>query len=511
MASKRVENKKIQINTCVEDPFKSIDDLIRAGVEQKAKEGHYQRNGKLPASISKKPTKSRGSSVGHSPQGSSDDGFGSSGRATLSPSSNSANTVNGYHPYNTPNSTVSHFRQGSAPALTSYNTMEHQQASSSRMVPGLPVAHGYSRSLNTVAISPEMHGNLSNHGSAYNIAPPMQSPELTATNMQPCHGTSKSLDLEAVNHNNLAIKQEAFDNNMMQPGGGYSHHQMQHGYYPNDSTKMQHHHQQQQHQHQQQQQGGNYWHAKSHSLDPMTIAQMPTVAGNSPMGMTSPVACSSTDDPDDGLGPLPKGWSKSYDPQVNRAYFINHLHKTTTWNDPRIPKEMQENLRDRAMMSQNVPQLQQHQQQQYYLSQQQQNFQQQQQQQDSSTVDRLRLERNNMLERQQQLFREGLLPPQQALYGNQQQQQQPMQQQQYPNGYDMHHHQQQQQQHGGHRQYQQQQHHQQSDAMEVDFNNQPNTSIDPAFVQDLNPADLNPHEFDKYLYIDRKPQQHVFH
>uniref|UniRef100_A0AC35FZ42 WW domain-containing protein n=1 Tax=Panagrolaimus sp. PS1159 TaxID=55785 RepID=A0AC35FZ42_9BILA len=450
MASKRVENKKIQINTCVEDPFKSIDDLIRAGVEQKAKEGHYQRNGKLPASISKKPTKSRGSSVGHSPQGSSDDGF-----ATLSPSSNSANTVNGYHPYNTPNSTVSHFRQGSAPALTSYNTMEHQQASSSRMVPGLPVAHGYSRSLNTVAISPEMHGNLSNHGSAYNIAPSMQSPELTATNMQPCHGTSKSLDLEAVNHNNLAIKQEAFDNNIMQPGGGYSHHQMQHGYYPND-----------------------------HSLDPMTIAQMPTVAGNSPMGMTSPVACSSTDDPDDGLGPLPKGWSKSYDPQVNRAYFINHLHKTTTWNDPRIPKEMQENLRDRAMMSQNVPQLQQHQQQQYYLSQQQQNFQQQQQQ-DSSTVDRLRLERNNMLERQQQLFREGLLPPQQALYGNQQQQ--PMQQQ-YPNGYDMHH----QQQHGGHRQYQQQQ--QQSDAME-----------------DLNPADLNPHEFDKYLYIDRKPQQHVFH
>uniref|UniRef100_A0AC34GC50 Uncharacterized protein n=1 Tax=Panagrolaimus sp. ES5 TaxID=591445 RepID=A0AC34GC50_9BILA len=237
MASKRVENKKIQINTCVEDPSKSINDLIRVSLEQKNKEGHYQRNGKLPASISKRPTKSRGSSVGHSPQGSSDDGFGSSGRATLSPSSNSANTVNGFHPYNTPNSTVSHFRQGSAPALTSYNTMEHQQqASSSRMVPGLPVAHGYSRSLNTVATSPELlHGSINNTGSAYNIAPPMQSPELTAPIMQqPCHGTSKSLDLEAVNHNNLAIKQEIFDANMMQPGGGYSHHQMQHGYYPNE-------------------------------------------------------------------------------------------------------------------------------------------------------------------------------------------------------------------------------------------------------------------------------------
>jgi hypothetical protein len=496
MASKRVENKKIQITSCVEDPFKSIDTLIRVGVEQKAKEGsgHYQRNGKLPASISRKPTKSRGSSVGHSPQGSSDDGFGSSGRATLSPSSISANTVNGFHPYNPPNSTVSHFRQGSAPALSSYSAMDHQQATSSRMVPGLPVAHGYSRSLNTVATSPEMHGNLSNAGSAYNIAPPMQSPELTAP-MQPCHGTSKSLDLEAINHNNLAIKQENFDANMM-PGGGYSHHSQQHmqhgGYYPNDSSKMQ--------------QG--YWHAKSHSLDPMTISQMPaTVTGSSPggmAGMTSPVACSS-DDPDDGLGPLPKGWSKSYEPQVNRAYFINHIDKQTTWNDPRIPKEMQENLKDRAMMTQqnNLSHQQQHQ---YYLPQhqaqqpQQQNYQQQQQNFAQSSVDRLRMERNYMLERQQQLCRDGLLPPQQAaMYGNSQQQQQQMQ---YQNsgGYDMNHHQQ--QQHHN-------RHYQQSDAMEVDFNSHQSIQhnpIDPAFVQDLNPADLNPHEFDKYLYIDRKPQ-----
>uniref|UniRef100_A0AC34GJD6 WW domain-containing protein n=1 Tax=Panagrolaimus sp. ES5 TaxID=591445 RepID=A0AC34GJD6_9BILA len=174
----------------------------------------------------------------------------------------------------------------------------------------------------------------------------------------------------------------------------------------------------------------------------MTIAQMPTIAaaGSSPqtLGMTSPVACSSSnDDPDDGLGALPKGWSKSYDPQINRAYFINHIHKTTTWNDPRIPKEMQENLKDRAMMTQNnLPQQSQlqHQQQQYYLQQQQQQQQQNfQQQPDFSAVDRLRMERNYMLERQQQLCRDGLLP--QAQYGNQQQMQQ--QQNSYQTGYDM--------------------------------------------------------------------------
>lgn len=83
-------------------------------------------------------------------------------------------------------------------------------------------------------------------------------------------------------------------------------------------------------------QQGAYSHAKSNSLDPMTIAQMHTTSPQN-MGLTSPVACSS-DDLDDGLGPLPKGWSKSYDPQVNRAYFINHNTKTTTWNDPRIRK-----------------------------------------------------------------------------------------------------------------------------------------------------------------------------
>ena len=108
--------------------------------------------------------------------------------------------------------------------------MDHQQASSSRnMVPGLPILHGHSRSLNTVATSPEMHGNLT--GSAYNIVQPMQSPELESP-MQPYHGHSKSIDVEAVNHNNLAIiKQEAYD--MML--GGYSHtNPMQHGYHPNE-------------------------------------------------------------------------------------------------------------------------------------------------------------------------------------------------------------------------------------------------------------------------------------
>ena len=117
MASRRVENKKLlTFTTTVEDPLKNIEALIQAGKEQaRAKEsgGHYQRNktGRLPASMAVRPTKSRGSSVGHSREGSSDDGFGSSGRQTLSPSSISANTVNGFHPYNVPNNHVAHSRQ----------------------------------------------------------------------------------------------------------------------------------------------------------------------------------------------------------------------------------------------------------------------------------------------------------------------------------------------------------------------------------------------------------------
>lgn len=38
--------------------------------------------------------------------------------------------------------------------------------------------------------------------------------------------------------------------------------------------------------------------------------------------------------PDDGLGPLPKGWERRLD-SSNRQYFVNHNTRTTQWEDPR--------------------------------------------------------------------------------------------------------------------------------------------------------------------------------
>uniref|UniRef100_A0A0K0E3D3 E3 ubiquitin-protein ligase n=1 Tax=Strongyloides stercoralis TaxID=6248 RepID=A0A0K0E3D3_STRER len=38
---------------------------------------------------------------------------------------------------------------------------------------------------------------------------------------------------------------------------------------------------------------------------------------------------------DDPLGPLPDGWAKREDPTSGRPYFVNHINKTTQWEDPR--------------------------------------------------------------------------------------------------------------------------------------------------------------------------------
>lgn len=38
---------------------------------------------------------------------------------------------------------------------------------------------------------------------------------------------------------------------------------------------------------------------------------------------------------DDPLGPLPEGWEKRADPNTGRMYFVNHVNRTTQWEDPR--------------------------------------------------------------------------------------------------------------------------------------------------------------------------------
>ncbi|KAK0423731.1 hypothetical protein QR680_008300 [Steinernema hermaphroditum] len=38
---------------------------------------------------------------------------------------------------------------------------------------------------------------------------------------------------------------------------------------------------------------------------------------------------------EDPLGPLPEGWEKRVDPSTGRQYFVNHVNRTTQWEDPR--------------------------------------------------------------------------------------------------------------------------------------------------------------------------------
>lgn len=38
---------------------------------------------------------------------------------------------------------------------------------------------------------------------------------------------------------------------------------------------------------------------------------------------------------DDPLGPMPEGWERREDPNTGRHYFVNHVNRTTQWEDPR--------------------------------------------------------------------------------------------------------------------------------------------------------------------------------
>lgn len=49
---------------------------------------------------------------------------------------------------------------------------------------------------------------------------------------------------------------------------------------------------------------------------------------------------------DDPLGPLPEGWEKRLDPNTARVYFVNHINRTTQWEDPRT-----QGLSDQALPS----------------------------------------------------------------------------------------------------------------------------------------------------------------
>lgn len=285
-------NSSVQITNCVPDPTQSIQELIDAGLRtSKDNVGHFKRKGKMPATFGVKPTKSRGSSVGHSREGSSDDG--SNGRHTLSPSSIPTNP-GGFHPY-------AHQRQVSAPELANTRI---QQSSSRHPVPfENQVNRNQSTSMTHMTLPPSgMATAYGGSGSAYNVT--LQ----PSPNAPVYHPQSKSLDLTSNSiKNKYEMQAAALPTANTLYGGSSGGPISQDLHYPD---KM------------------NYWHEKSASLDPMTIQSM---NNTSPQPMTSP----GTSGADDGLGPLPPGWSKGYDPN-GEPYFIDHNTQTTSWFDPRL-------------------------------------------------------------------------------------------------------------------------------------------------------------------------------
>ncbi|CAD5234170.1 unnamed protein product [Bursaphelenchus xylophilus] len=547
-AKKRVELAKqqqkisgVQINTSVDDPQKSIDELISAGVrDHQNRNKHFERKTKgYPVSYFNYPKntcKSRGSSVGHSREGSSDDGFGSSGRQTLSPSSISSSNIGAqnFSHYSQPINVV-HQRQASAPELINYGIEQghshlshpshphhphhlpthHNRFESARAHVGSaglpPVAHSYSsKSLSTAALHTQPSPNqfIPNSGDAA-LSQPVYHHQRSA----------KSCDFDAVS-NASQIKQEqaspaAFEDTS-HLGRSMNHMNSFSG--------------------SQQPSSSSYWtdpRAKSQSLDPLAISMAPQSSMPANVGpgvhhqqahSLSAISTTQSDSGlDDGLGPLPNGWAKSFT-ETGVPYFIDHNNKTTTWFDPRTchtdnpsirPRNSfkkassgealhYSNLYDQQPMSvQMTPQYG------------------QQIQRGVDRVHQLKMERNYMQERQQQLQQQGLLdqkqqsPHQSQTFGSPpcQPSDSPFNRstQLYSNPMaggevNMEHYE---------ANYNNPTRTSSNDStlenqMEIDFQqNEPMHQIDPALVQDLNPADLNPHEFDRYLQINDSHQRHT--
>uniref|UniRef100_A0A914LWR0 WW domain-containing protein n=1 Tax=Meloidogyne incognita TaxID=6306 RepID=A0A914LWR0_MELIC len=433
----------VQINTTVDDPRKSIEELINAGLKSHNERGskHFNKKNKLPNSFWRPPTKTRCSS-GHS-RDSSDDGFGSSaGRHTLSPSSISSF---GFHQggggnvpmaltdpmtgqnYSASCSAIIHQRQASAPALinyeqyepqqhftqqsvndvpqqqhsstpqqmpTSHHHLHHQQQhmanskNSRSALPPLaqPYQHAYSRSLNAMAAtSPpgaqQQQNYQRQHGSTANSHMFLNAmAELPPVAHQRA-AKSCDFDMLAGNNNNNQIMSPTQINPYQQQQQSEYFGQQQNVAAPiNDPNKFP-------------TSAAVYWsttRGKSQSLDPLAfesaaavaagtggfhqssnnstahfssnpstaIASPPTNDNNNPSSTSqqqiiensfigrshqSPQSATTILLDDDGLGPLPEGWEKAYTPNGD-PYFIDHIHKETTWYDPRLPKEVQQQI-----------------------------------------------------------------------------------------------------------------------------------------------------------------------
>lgn len=242
-----------------DDPEDSIKQLI-AQAHQRRFEPRHSRGPPLPSSFFVQKPRNRGSSAGHSPQGSSDDGIGSNSRNTLSPGSISSS---GPSP--------AHKRQVSAPELLN-NQAIHEMYNHRPMQPAPPLGGGNPSHSQSVPQMPQME-------TSHDLFPPQA---LHTRSVSDHHsGGYGNYPSSYVEHPKL----DAFDHRAKSQSMGHIHPQ----------------------------------HSSHPSLIPVTVPQ----------------------EVDDGLGPLPNGWTFSYDNNGDK-YYIDHIQKTTTWFDPRRPMHLQE-------------------------------------------------------------------------------------------------------------------------------------------------------------------------
>ncbi|KJH45691.1 WW domain protein [Dictyocaulus viviparus] len=167
------------------DTNKSIDELFQAGRVSDGKLYERKPNRKFPMAYYAPKPRPRGSSAGHSPQGSSDDGMSNTGRNTLSPS--------GSQQVSTP----FHKKQASAPELDTHHIELYN-----RPVP-VPqvITHHHSKSVSAIPPMPDpaftvpQHNRSVSHEANYNAfgtQPSFHEP-VTSSLYDP-RGKSHSLD-----------------------------------------------------------------------------------------------------------------------------------------------------------------------------------------------------------------------------------------------------------------------------------------------------------------------------
>ncbi|KAF8381996.1 yap-1 [Pristionchus pacificus] len=279
-----------------------------------------QKLNQLPLSFNQPQVlnRQRGSSAGHSPQGSSDDNFSHS-RNTLSPGG-----MDGLAYGTAPSMMPRHHKQASAPELN------HHQYDVNAFSPAHSAIHQHTTSLHAPSSRPVQIPQIpqqmpygSKSVSAIDQQFGLDGP--VAPPMQPHHNRSTSYDVTHAAHFNAA-----------QGFGGYQSEffalwlsQQAHSHQELYGLGM--HQQQQPQQHQPMQQTKE----KSQSMDPIIINSVQQQQQPQPMQQPQFETPSEI-----GLS-LPPNWSIGHT-EHGEIFFIDHSNQTTTWYDPRIPQHLQE-------------------------------------------------------------------------------------------------------------------------------------------------------------------------